>query len=741
MKKAMLFYPPGRFFQRGEDRSQGNVEQSTATSMRAPNDLGYAASTLTAKGFEVFLRDYQTERRPREDLFADFRAFAPDAIFVSVTNTTVFDDVKLVGELKKINPDLMVMLKGAIFFDPDQVLLDEIDLSNVDYLLGLESEFVAASLAEAHFTDPSKISSIRGILYKQDGRFARTDFSSWETDLDSLPFPDRSRIQNSLYVRPDTGEAQATIATSRGCPSRCIFCMTPTISGTKLRLRSPENILAELRECYHQHGIRNFFFKSDTFTFDQKWTTAVCEAILASDLAGKIQWVANSKVKPLTPETLRIMKKAGCWLVAFGYESGHPETLKRVRKGTTVEDNIQATKWAKEAGLLTFGFFLVGLPWEGREHLDATKKLIFELDNDFLELHIAIPYFGTRLHEIAREEGLITDTVLGRDYFNAPTVGSKHLSMQEIEAFRRKTLLAFHLRPSYILRKLKLAGGSPKIIANYFRYGVRLLKNNLTALAGCKRERTLPHEPGKKTQLLVLGANSDIALAMADLFARREECDLILASRDMEALIPKAQALSEKYGVCAVAVPFDATDYASHRAFYGGLPAKPDGVILAFGLLGDQAASQKDFHQAKSVIDVNFTGAVSILEIIAADFEERGQGFILGISSPAGERGRKSNYVYGAAKAGFTAYLGGLRHRLHAKNVAVTTLLPGFVRTKMTSGLKLPKLLTASPEKVAEDALAAVKKNKARVYSAWPWRSIMLIVRNLPDRIFNKTNL
>lgn len=741
MKKAMLFYPPGRFFQRGEDRSQGNVEQSTATSMRAPNDLGYAASTLSAKGFEVFLRDYQTERRPREDLFADFRAFAPDAIFVSVTNTTVFDDVKLVGELKKINPELMVMLKGAIFFDPDQALLDEIDLRDVDYLLGLESEFVAADLAEAHFTDRSKIPSIRGILYKEDGHFVRTDFASWETDLDSLPFPDRSRIRNSLYVRPDTGEPQATIATSRGCPSRCIFCMTPTISGTRLRLRSPENILAELRECFHTHGIRNFFFKSDTFTFDQKWTTAVCEAILASDLAGKIQWVANSRVKPLTAETLKIMKKAGCWLVAFGYESGHPETLERIRKGTTVEDNLRAAKWAREAGLLTFGFFLAGLPWEGPEHLAATRKHIFDLDPDFLELHIAIPYYGTRLHEIAREEGLISDTVLGRDYFNAPTVGSKHLAMREIEAFRRKTLLAFHLRPSYILRKLKQAGGNPKIIANYFRYGLRLLKNNISALAGWKCERKLPHAAGEKPQVLILGANSDIALALADLLARREQCDLILASRDMDALTPKAAALSEKYGVCALAVPFDATDYASHKAFYDALPARPDGAILAFGLLGDQASSQKDFNQAKAVIDVNFTGAASILEIIAADFERRGQGFILGVSSPAGERGRKSNYVYGAAKAGFTAYLGGLRHRLHEKNVSVTTLLPGFVRTKMTSGLKLPKLLTATPEKVAEDALAAVKKRKAKAYSLWPWRYIMRIVRNLPDRIFNKTNL
>ena len=92
MKKIMLFYPPGRFYQRGEDRSQGNVEQSTATSMRAPNDLGYAAATLKKEGFAVFLRDYQTERAAPADLFADFDREAPDGIFVSITNSTIFDD-------------------------------------------------------------------------------------------------------------------------------------------------------------------------------------------------------------------------------------------------------------------------------------------------------------------------------------------------------------------------------------------------------------------------------------------------------------------------------------------------------------------------------------------------------------------------------------------------------------------------------------------------------------------------
>jgi len=739
MKKIMLFYPPGRFYQRGEDRSQGNVEQSTATSMRAPNDLGYAAATLGREGFAVFLRDYQTERCSPDELLADFDRENPDGIFVSITNSTIFNDLKLVRELRTRRPDLLVMLKGAIFFAPDPALLEQLDLSDVTYLIGLESDFPGGRRARAHFEDPAAVPGIRGILHRRDGVWTPTDFSSWETDLDSLPFPDRSLINNALYARPDTGEAQATIATSRGCPSACIFCMTPKISGKKLRLRSPENILAELSECYFTHGIRDFFFKSDTFTFDSQWTRAVCQAILDSPLAGRIRWVANSKVKPLDRDTLLLMKKAGCWLVAFGYESGSPETLSRVHKGTSVEDNVQATRWAKEAGLLTFGFFLVGLPWEGREHLEATRKHIFELDNDFLELHIAIPYYGTRLNEIAREEGLLPGTVLGKDYFNAPTVGTRHLTMEEIEAFRKKTLLDFHLRPSYIGRKLLQAGGNPKILANYARFGLRLLKNTLLP----------PKRPGHKgltpdgtpPTVLILGANSDIAAALARQSPAGDRPRLVLASRDMGRLEDTAAAIRRDYGAEVAVRAFDALDFAGHAAFYAALDPAPDVVVLAFGLLGGQKACQDDLAQARTVIDTNFTAALSLLEIIAADFVRRGHGAIVGLSSPAGERGRKSNYVYGAAKAGFTVALAGLRHRLAGTGIRVLTVLPGWARTRMTAAAPTPKFLTASPGRVAADIHAAVHAGKAVVYTPWFWRPIMALVRALPEKLFVKTNL
>lgn len=241
--------------------------------------------------------------------------------------------------------------------------------------------------------------------------------------------------------------------------------------------------------------------------------------------------------------------------------------------------------------------------------------------------------------------------------------------------------------------------------------------------------------------LLVLGANSYIAQAIARKFAETEKANLYLASRKLSLLQKKARDIEIRYAVKAVPLFFDATDYGSHIEFYNRLDPKPEGVVLAFGYLGDQELAQRNFHEAKRIIETNFLGAVGILEVIAADFEKRGHGFFIGISSTAGDRGRQSNYIYGSAKSALSTYLSGLRNRLYAKNIPVMTVLPGFVRTKMTDNLKLPGLLTADPEEVAEDVYKGYKKGRDIIYTKWFWRWIMFIVRAIPEKVFKRTNI
>jgi len=242
-------------------------------------------------------------------------------------------------------------------------------------------------------------------------------------------------------------------------------------------------------------------------------------------------------------------------------------------------------------------------------------------------------------------------------------------------------------------------------------------------------------------RLLILGGNSDIALAIARVFAKEEHSDVVLASRDMEILEKRAADIRVRYGVHAEAVYFDACDYGSHSAFYADLTPKPDGVVLAFGAYADQSEVGDDFEKSRLLIDTNLTGAVSILGIVAGDFERRRHGFIIGIGSVAGLRGRQSNYLYGASKAGLGVYLAGLRNRLFTSGVHVMTVLPGFVRTKMTESLDLPGALTARPDEVAADIYRGFRKGKNTIYTKWFWQIIMGLIRATPEPIFKRLHM
>jgi decaprenylphospho-beta-D-erythro-pentofuranosid-2-ulose 2-reductase len=240
--------------------------------------------------------------------------------------------------------------------------------------------------------------------------------------------------------------------------------------------------------------------------------------------------------------------------------------------------------------------------------------------------------------------------------------------------------------------------------------------------------------------VLILGASSDIANAIARQFAKNK-FTMILAGRNIDRLDRVKKDFEIRYGIPVFLAEFDAGKFDTHAAFYKGLPLHPSVTVCVFGYLGEQAAAQNNWKESNQIIDANYTGAVSILNIVAEDYEKRKHGDIIGISSVAGERGRQSNYIYGSAKAGFTAYLSGLRNRLFQTGVHVMTVKPGFVRTKMTEGLPLPKPLTADPEQVGKAVYNAYLRKKNTVYVLWMWQWIMLIIKLIPEPIFKKLKL
>ncbi len=240
--------------------------------------------------------------------------------------------------------------------------------------------------------------------------------------------------------------------------------------------------------------------------------------------------------------------------------------------------------------------------------------------------------------------------------------------------------------------------------------------------------------------ILILGAKSDIAKSLAKEYANAGY-DLYLAARDIDDLKKEVDDLKIRYAIEAIPIEFDVLNTDAHYDFYSELNPKPVGVIFAIGYLGDQQKAQNDFEYAKKIIDTNFTCAVSILNIIANDFEQRGSGFIVGISSVAGDRGRATNYIYGSAKAAFSAYLSGLRNRLFKSNVHVLTVKPGFVDTKMTKGMKLPAKLTATPQEVAKDVFEAQQNKKDILYTKKEWFYIMKAINSMPEYIFKRMKI
>ncbi|WP_410217221.1 SDR family oxidoreductase [Paracoccus sp. (in: a-proteobacteria)] len=244
-----------------------------------------------------------------------------------------------------------------------------------------------------------------------------------------------------------------------------------------------------------------------------------------------------------------------------------------------------------------------------------------------------------------------------------------------------------------------------------------------------------------KTMLLV-GATSDIGHATALVYAKAG-WGVFLAARNVESAQRNADDIATRTGAAVGVYPLDVLQSEAMPHFVDSLPALPDTVICVVGEMGDQERAQADLDHAAMVVRTNFEGPALLLGLFANRFLTRGSGTIVGVSSVAGDRGRGTNYVYGAAKAGFTAFLSGLRNRLAPRGLRVITVKPGFVRTRMTAGMKLPPLLTAEPAEVGAAILAAAEGKRGRdvIYVRRVWRGVMSVIGAIPEPIFKKLKL
>jgi short-subunit dehydrogenase len=240
--------------------------------------------------------------------------------------------------------------------------------------------------------------------------------------------------------------------------------------------------------------------------------------------------------------------------------------------------------------------------------------------------------------------------------------------------------------------------------------------------------------------VLILGGRSDIGQAIARRFAKAG-ASVVLAARSVADLEPDRADIALRHEVSVDLAEFDVLDTGAMADFVAGLDPAPSVVVCVVGAMGEQDGSEQDPAAAALVMRSNYEGPALILGLFANQMAEAGQGALVGVSSVAGDRGRATNYVYGSAKAGFTAFLSGLRNRLASRNVHVLTVKPGFVATRMTEGMDLPKRLTAEPEQVADAIFKGVETGRNVIYVKPIWWLVMRIICAIPERIFKKMSL
>ncbi|HII71139.1 TPA: radical SAM protein, partial [Candidatus Woesearchaeota archaeon] len=467
-KKALLINPPTGKYMR-DDRCQAPVESMTAQPARAPMDLSYMAATLEQAGLLCKIKDYPMEGKDWDDVERDLKRLKPDYLIISATTPTLDFDMKAAKLAKRHIPHCVTIAKGAHFAEKAKEVMD--DYPELDIAIRGDCEFAVKEIAEADSHDDW--SKVLGITFRKGSTLHATPERPRLEDLDSLPFPARHLLKNELYTAPDTGRPVAFIVTGRGCPHRCIYCAVSVASGYRLFMRSVKSVLAEIEDCYHNHGIKDFFFRSDTFTWDENWVVDLCKAIVDNGL--DIRWGTNSRVDTVSDERLKWMKKAGCYVIGFGIESGNQEMLKKMKKATTLEQARKAIALCKKYKIKSYMLFMFGLPWETMETAEDTINFAKELDGDFADFNIAYPLPGTEFYDIAFKDKLYEGTLTGFDYGNAKTK-SYHLTNEQLIALRKRAIREFYFRPRYILRTL-WQNRSPRILFSYAKHGLALAWN------------------------------------------------------------------------------------------------------------------------------------------------------------------------------------------------------------------------------------------------------------------------
>jgi len=427
-----------------------------------PLELAYGAAVARELGCEVDVVDACALGLTHEGVVRRARAFRPDYVVIPSTRFSGSDDAALIVKLRRALPGLKVVASGQ---NVSAAPAAYVETGLVDYAIhgelevGLRSVLIEAGGANVAWRDA-------------DGT-ARVGPQTLVDDLDTLPFPARDLLPNARYRTHYTRRNPFTLAiTARGCAYGCTFCELPKVTMGKVRFRAPERVVDEL-ETLPALGIREVMFRDGTFTLRRAHALSISEEIARRGL--DLAWKCTTTVDRVDPELLAAMRRAGCHLVSFGFESGDQGRLDATGKGTTVEQGRDAAAMAREAGLEVIGFFMIGIDGETRETAERTMRFARELDLDYAQFMVYQPVGTSETRDAPFADEQPDSSVLSR----AALEGTGPFAPPELVRLNARAYRSFYLRPRYWWKVLRKVRG-PRDLAVKLGAGAELVWFNVT---------------------------------------------------------------------------------------------------------------------------------------------------------------------------------------------------------------------------------------------------------------------
>ncbi len=450
--KIFLLNPPTKDDKKFIREGRCTQEQGVWATLWPPISLVTIGAVLEKDGHEVKVVDCAAQGVSWEELKQLIEKFLPHVVIWSTGTPSIQGDLELASFIKKCNGKIYTAVFGTHVTVLDKQCMEA--FPEIDFIIRNEPELTVGELINV-LQEKKDIKNVAGLTFRNnEGEIVANPKRPFIEDLDGLPLPAWHLIDLDCYRLPLKGKRYLMISPLRGCPFNCSFCTCQTYYGKRLRKRSVESVLKEIEYDMDRFGIRDFFFWAETFVVDKEYIRELCSAILEGGI--NISWTSNSRVDTVDGPLLKLMAKAGCWMISYGVESGSQKVLDEANKGIKVEQAYEAVRYAKDAGIKTVGHFILGLPGETEETMKHTIEYAKQLELDLAQFYCAVPFPGSRLYDRALNEGWIKNS--GFDHFKQdsafmelPTVSS-----QVVNNYRNLAYRKFYFSLSRGFRTLKL---------------------------------------------------------------------------------------------------------------------------------------------------------------------------------------------------------------------------------------------------------------------------------------------